>query len=136
MWSPVWHLKRWRGDNIVILWFVMNGTRNWKMIASVTRSRIHYLFSWLHTYDHQWWFATKIMTFRFRFIKQETAQIKHCLLSQLELFMLHVSHVWRGMTLWQHGTFLTDMTTRAIITMTSWYPDTRQFIKNIATTST
>ena len=44
-------------------------------------------------------------------------------------------HVWRGMTWGQHGTFLTDMTTRAIITMTSWYPDTRQFIKTIATTS-
>ena len=28
-------MKRWSGDNIVILWFVMNGTRNWKMIACV-----------------------------------------------------------------------------------------------------
>ena len=30
-------MKRWSGDNIVILWFVMNGTRNWKMIACVRR---------------------------------------------------------------------------------------------------
>ena len=32
-------MKRWSGDNIVILWFVMNGTRNWKMIACVRRCR-------------------------------------------------------------------------------------------------
>ena len=46
-------MKRWSGDNIVILWFVMNGTRNWKMIACVPLRALNKPLRRLKFYNHK-----------------------------------------------------------------------------------